>query len=87
MRSVLFKPSFERKQHLISTSIFSASIFSQLSLTHSSLQKPFPPHNTSSTSFYTKKFAHFFSFSYFIYHSCCRTPLSFFYELNWKKHF
>lgn len=60
MRGVSLKPSFERKQHLMSPPIFFAPFFYQTFFPPLFTKTFFLPHNTSSTRFFTPSQSHIF---------------------------
>ena len=65
VRGVSLKPSFERKQHLMSPPIFFAPFFYQTFFPHLFTKIFFLPHNTSSTRFFNpSQPPYFFSFSH-----------------------
>ena len=60
VRSVSLKPSFERKQHLMSAPIFFAPFFYQTFFPPLFTKIFFLPHNTSSTRFFNRSQSHIF---------------------------
>ncbi len=64
VRGVSLKPSFERKQHLMSAPIFFAPFFYQTFFPHLFTKIFFLPHNTSSTRFFNHSQPHIF----FLFH-------------------
>lgn len=60
VRGVSLKPSFERKQHLMSPPIFFAPFFYQTFFPPLFTKIFFLPHNTSSTRFFTPSQPHIF---------------------------
>ena len=60
VRGVSLKPSFERKQHLMSAPIFFAPFFYQTFFPPLFTKIFFLPHNTSSTRFFNRSQSHIF---------------------------